>query len=107
MSLLKSVPQFYFETHLTFDPTNAECTYEEFANMAKEMGWKASKFEHDDVDDIVGMWFMSNRCDKTDMLKHEILGMIHGLSANGLECIRWKVEQTCADSKLGHKLEDL
>ena len=111
----------YYETHLTFDPKNAEVPYEDFARVAKEMGWKASKFEHDDVDGIEGMWFMSNRCDDPEKisvpdalggtqitnLKDEILGWIHGCSANGLECIRWKVERTVADSKLGHTLEDL
>jgi hypothetical protein len=119
MNLLDNHAQFYYETHLTFDPKNAEVSYEDFARTAREAGWKASKFEHDDVDGIEGMWFMSHRCDNPHEiivqenagvpsdLKNEIIGWIHGASCNGLDCVRWKVERTVADSKLGHRVEDL
>jgi cellobiose phosphorylase len=109
-------PQFYYEVHLTVDPKDTETSYEMFAWTAADSGWKASKFEHDDVDNTVGKWFMSNRYEVSSemlpsaqiyLIQQEIIGWVHGLSCNDMVVERWKIEQTLADSKLGHKLEDL
>jgi hypothetical protein len=51
--------QRYFEAHITCEPI------EEFRRIHGVMqpmtDWRVSKFEHDDVDEITGKWFLSSR----------------------------------------------
>src|SRR6187455_1929922 len=51
--------RLYYEVHITVEPKPLT-TYEEFVDNLPSM-WRASKFEHDDVDHIQGKWFLSGR----------------------------------------------
>lgn len=93
----------YFEAHITFMPDSVEMyrdkmSYAEFAEAMSELGWRASKFEHDDVDGIAGKWFVSARDASYAKLESEVRGMVHGLSASGT-VERYKIEETLLDSK--------
>lgn len=98
-----------YEAHITVEPgcDTVELTYEDFVARSDELGWKASKFEHDDVDGIAGKWFVSLRSNSRARIVLETQGMVHGLECSGFSVLRWKIEQTVADSKLGDTLEDL
>lgn len=98
----------YFEAHITFQPDISEmyrekASYELFAETMSELGWRASKFEHDDVDGIAGKWFVSFRSEHYSVIENEVRGMINGLSANGT-VERYKIEETLLDSKCGDVL---
>lgn len=101
----------YFEAHLTVEQADQADmfmpTFMDFAIRSKEIGWKASRFDHDDVDGAVGKWFLSFRADYRSDIINETKGMIHSLECSGLTVLRWKIEQTVADSKLGHSIEEL
>jgi hypothetical protein len=94
-----------YEAHITVQPS-AEHSYAEFAAALRELGWKPSMFEHDEVDDIAGKWFVSYASDDRDEIINEVKGMIHGLSCAGEEVLRWKIEQTLFDSKAGCGIEE-
>jgi hypothetical protein len=93
-----------YESHITVSPKEIEISYSQFSNRSSELGWKTSKFEHDDVDGIAGKWFLSYRSKSRETIITETAGMVHGLICSGFEVLRWKIEQTVADSKLGSEL---
>lgn len=100
---------FYHEAHITIQPSS-NADWENFVNISKELGWKASRFEEDHVDDANGLWFLSFRTEANERQEmiDEVIGMVHGLQfQEDLKCVRWKIEQTVADSKLGHELDHL
>lgn len=102
----------YYEAHLTVTPKSGQrwvgpvdMSYMDFADRSAEVGWKASMFEHDDVDDVAGKWFLSARNTDADAIINEVKGMVHGLTCSDYTVERWKIEWTLYDSKLGHDLE--
>lgn len=97
---------FGYEAHITVEPHD-EMPYGEFVESARELGWKASIFEADEVDHADGKWFLSCSSAARNTLINEVKGMVHGLSSSGFEVARWKIEATVADSKLGHELDHI
>jgi|SRR6185369_3326168 len=96
--------RLYYEAHITFEPAKSEgYTYENFASGMRALGWRASKFEHDDVDGIAGKWFVSARDKSYSRLKGRVVGMVNGLSYCG-KVMRYKIEETMLDSKEGDTL---
>lgn len=110
---LKNVPQegtrLYFEAHITVDPKPTEEMYRNknladygiFCNAAEILGWKCSKFDHDDVDNIVGMWFMSAKADTWDEIKELTQYAVESLEAAGWTVARAKIENAVWDTKYG------
>lgn len=96
-----------YEAHITVEPgcDTVELTYEEFVARSAESMWKASKFEHDDVDGIAGKWFLSASADNRDVIVMGVAGMVHGLECSGFTVLRWKIEETLYDSKAGDNLD--
>lgn len=102
-TVLPETIERYFEAHITTDP-HEEHTFEEFASMCTEFGWRASMFEHDDVDQIAGKWFASFRSTSHTAIVSEVRGMVYSLGQADTEVLRYKIEETLLDSKCGDKL---
>lgn len=102
--------RLYFEAHITVRPPSTEEQYrtkegwEQFADTSRELGWRASKFEVDEVDDATGLWFLSYRSEDRQTIENEVRGMVHGLSCSDFEVVRYKIEDTLLDSKSGDEL---
>lgn len=92
------------EMHITVEPDTSIVTYNEFVERSKELDWKASMFDHDDVDGIQGKWFLTNHAASYDAALNELKGMVHGLSCSGFEVTRAKVEHIVFDTKRGDTL---
>lgn len=103
----KGIARLYYEAHITVEvPDSAwqyaeKFGYEAFCVAAEGMGWKASKFEYDDVDNIAGMWFMSAKDNVRDNLKKDVYNTLEALEGFGLTVARWKIEKAILDSKYG------
>lgn len=96
-----------YEAHITVEPMQAEgFYYEDFADAIQSDGWRASKFDHDDVDGIAGKWFMSYASDDRLTICAETRNMVRRLKSQEFTVLRWKVEETLFDSKHGDQLED-
>lgn len=95
-----------YEAHITCEPSD-EYTYEEFVAAAKVWGWKASRFDHDDVDGIAGKWFCSYGSDDRDKIIAELQGLVHGMEAAGTPVIRAKLEETLFDTKHGDTIDKI
>lgn len=95
-----------YEAHITCEP-HSEYSFQEFVEAAKVWGWKASKFEHDDVDGIAGKWFLSHASDNRDAIMSEIQGMVHSLESADQTVLRAKLEETLFDTKDGDKVDEL
>lgn len=99
-----------YEMHLTLEPMDSadmyreKLSWEEFVKRSAELGWKASKFEHDDVDGIAGKWFLTSHADTEAGALSEIRGMAHGLSSSDFTVLRAKVEHVIFDTKAGDTL---
>lgn len=95
-----------YEMHITVEPgcDTVELSYEDFVQRSKELDWKASKFEHDDVDGIAGKWFISAHCATFDSAMNCIRSMVHGLECSGFSVLRAKVEHIVFDTKKGDVL---
>lgn len=94
-----------YEAHITVEPMVAESfSYEDFAAYVAEAGWRASKFEHDDVDGIAGKWFLSCAYDERDVICRRTTHSVEHLTKRGFTVLRWKIEETLFDSKHGDKL---
>lgn len=97
-----------YEAHITVEPMVAESfSYEDFAENVLRHRWRASKFDHDDVDGIAGKWFISYASDDRLTITTETRNMVRFLEAEGFTVLRWKVEETLFDSKHGDALEDV
>src|SRR4051812_37873706 len=56
-TLLPDTITRYFEAHITVEPIGE---FNAFHGVMLSMtDWRVSKFEHDDVDEITGKWFLS------------------------------------------------
>ena len=106
MARLGIVERLYCEIHLTVEPMVAESfSYEDFAEAASEDGhWKASKFEHDDVDNIEGKWFLTARADTQAEAMALLLAKVEELREHEFVVLRAKIEDTVFDTKHGDKL---
>lgn len=94
-----------YEAHITVEPHD-EFGYDTFARLS-DVGWRASKFEHDDVDGIAGKWFLSHASDNRDAIMTEVQGMAHGLACSGFTVLRTKLEETLFDTKDGDDLDNM
>lgn len=96
------VARLHYEAHITVAPLAAESfSYEDFAEGVKPFHWRASKFEHDDVDEIAGKWFLSAKSSHLDSIKWSVVCMITWLRERGFVIERWKIEDAVLDSKHG------
>lgn len=96
------------EAHITVEPgcDAVEITYEGFVDRSKEVGWRASMFDHDDVDGIAGKWFLTQNGTLGE-LRNGLPSMVHGLECSGFSVLRAKLEIIYFDTKLGGTWEDL
>lgn len=103
----------YLEAHITVEPFTEEIqaklgyTYDNFSIDAQKVGWKSSKFEHDDVDGIAGKWFMSARFDERIKACEDVSATCLTLVESGFKVLRWKIERTLYDSNLGDSLTQM
>ena len=98
--------RLYYEAHVTVEAGCPE-QWDVFASMVRGQGWRASKFDEDEVDDMSGKWFTSYR--ETDMQRMitEVARFRDQMRRSGLLVLRWKIEDTVLDSKHGDMLEML
>lgn len=104
-----SVTRLYFEAHITVDPKPTTEMYRNknladygvFCTAAEVLGWKCSKFDHDDVDGIAGMWFMSAKSERWDVIQVDVLNTVETLEAAGWTVTRAKIENAVWDTKYG------
>ena len=101
------------EAHITVEPrdfSNVDdafwIAYGDFVARSLELGWRASKFDHDDVDGIAGKWFLTRNGPRGD-IGQELIGMVHGLECSGFTVLRSKIELVLFDTKVGHELDSL
>jgi hypothetical protein len=100
----------YYEAHVTVDAPVAaqdEENWQEFKFLAGPLGWRASKFSEDEVDDYHGKWFLSARGEILEDVIMSVETVVVALSGYGYKVLRWKVEDTVLDSKHGDKLNAL
>lgn len=103
------VTRLYFEAHITVDPKPTEEMYRNknlrdysvFVTAAGHLGWKCSKFEHDDVDQIAGMWFMSYKTWDFQEMREAVTTAVETLEAAGWTVARAKIENAVWDTKYG------
>lgn len=95
-----------YEIHLTLTAGGGELTYEQFVQRSKELGWKASVFEHDDVDGIAGKWFLTTHASSEPQAIDLVKGMVHGLECSDFTVERSKIELIIFDTKRGDKLTE-
>lgn len=106
-----SVTRLYFEAHITVDSagsdkielyTNKQAgDYETFCKGMENIGWKCSKFDHDDVDGIAGMWFCSNKAEQFETIREAVLDAVNLLTSVGYKVLRAKIENAVWDTKYG------
>lgn len=104
------VARLYYEAHITVEPLEAESfSYSDFADAIAQdhKSWRASKFEHDDVDNIADKWFLSAKCNELDAIKWAVRTMLADLRSHGFVIERWKIEEAVLDSKHGDDEEKL
>jgi hypothetical protein len=89
--------------HVTVTPLD-ERLYGDFTSMANAFGWKTSKFDHDDVDDITGKWFMTSHADTEDEARSALSWCVETLAQYGLTVERHKIEHVIFDTKRGDTL---
>lgn len=106
MSSLYGVPDTASaEAHITVEPDcdTVEFTYEDFVDRSKEVGWRASMFDHDG---IAGKWFLTHSGTLGE-LRNGLPSMVHGLECSGFSVLRAKLEIIYFDTKLGGAWKDL
>lgn len=104
------VARLYYEAHITVEPLNAESfSYEDFVDAIAQdhKAWRASKFEHDDVDNIADKWFLSAKSTELVSIKWTVKSMLADLRLHGFTIDRWKIEEAVLDSKHGDGEEKL
>lgn len=97
-----------YEAHITVEPATGEgdVSFERFAEVVQQGGqWRASKFEHDDVDGMAGKWFMSYASDDRNNIFQVTQDTVAGLKDAGATVLRWKIEETLFDTKGNGALE--
>jgi hypothetical protein len=98
--------RLYYEAHITVE-AGTEDQWEGFARASRSVGWRASKFSEDEVDDMSGKWFLSYRHEILDVVKATIIGSVRGITSLGFQVLRYKIEDTLLDSKHGDTIEGL
>jgi hypothetical protein len=98
--------RLYYEAHITVEASD-KVTWYWFSTVARSFGWRASKFDEDEVDDMSGSWFLSFRGKDLHIVKQEVSHQLAILRQNGLQVLRWKIEDTVMDSKHGDVEEQL
>lgn len=104
------VARLYYEAHITVEPLDAESFgYSDFVDAIEQdhKNWRASKFEHDDVDNIADKWFLSAKSSHLDSMKWSVRTMLADLRSHGFVIERWKIEEAVLDSKHGDSEETL
>lgn len=91
----------YFEAHITVE---AGDDWDKFAENVRLNGWRASKFDEDEVDDMSGKWFMSMRSNSLAGIMRAMKNAIVGIEGLRYKVLRYKIEDTILDSKLGDSL---
>lgn len=105
-ALTPGYARLYYEAHITVAaPPRGD--YDTFVRKVTSEDWRASKFEHDDVDHIEGKWFLSAKAKAGHAIKAMVLGMLHELRSAGFTVERWKIEEAMLDSKYGDPEEAL
>lgn len=97
--------RLYYEAHITVEDSGVD--WPSFASAARRKGWRASRFSEDEVDDMSGKLFLSMRDQGLLHVTSCIDEEIRALEDAGLKVLRWKIEDTVADSKHGDRLEDV
>ena len=102
------IMELYFEAHITVKPPQSAVNqeveaelWEYFVKSAEEQGWKASKFDVDEVDHYDGAWFLSARSDSYEHLFRDMRYQKELLETAKYEFIRGKIENTLFDTKHG------
>lgn len=101
--------RLYFEAHITTRPpdvkvSEAKDMWDTFSRNAEVNGWRASRFDIDEVDHYDGAWFLSGRDQNYDLLMERMKRMGTLLQGSGFEFIRAKIENTLFDTKHGDEL---
>jgi hypothetical protein len=89
-----------YEIHVTVTPKDARL-YDDFKSMADAGGWKTSMFDHDDVDDIAGKWFITTHTEYETQAYDRMRGMVYFLQRTGFTVERSKIEHIVYDTKRG------
>jgi hypothetical protein len=97
----------HFELNITVEPCKGASPYESFQLDAYNLGWKTSKFDHDDVDDIAGKWFATRHAETKGGAKALMVLALDAFKKAGYTVSRWKIEKIVFDSKHGSSLDDL
>jgi hypothetical protein len=97
--------RLYYEAHVTVEDSGVD--WPEFAAAARHNGWRASRFSEDEVDDMSGKLFLSARDQDLATITGLIDKEVRELEDAGLRVLRWKIEDTVADSKHGDLLEEV
>lgn len=98
--------RLYCELHITCE---ANGNFDDFVKLVEGYSpdWRCSRFDEDLVDNYHGKWFCSSKCFTINNIIEMLKNTVRYLTANGVEVIRWKAEDTLFDSKYGDKLEDI
>jgi hypothetical protein len=99
--------RLYYEAHVTVEAGSEGDDWTIFASGARSRGWRASKFDEDEVDDMSGKWFLSFRDPELSRTKYHVRRCVEALESSGRTVLRWKIEDTVLDSKHGDTLEAL
>jgi len=91
--------RLYYEAHLTVEP--GEGSFDDFRDTFQSDNWRVSAFAEDDVDQIVGKWFITSRATSQAQMIKMVRDMRADLEANGLTVLRSKIEDTLLDTKHG------
>jgi hypothetical protein len=100
----------YYEAHITCNSARLpageinDLAWEVFCSVAKGGDWKPSRFDQDDVDGYHDKWFMSARDQDFNVMKERIKAILQKLYVEAFVVVRWKIEDTLLDSKLGDTL---
>lgn len=102
-------PRLYFEAHITVtppdkDPHVVDMIWDQFITDAMEQGWRASRFDVDEVDHYDGAWFLSTRGQDYDAILEDIRKQKKLLVDAGYLFVRAKIEDTLFDTKHGDSL---
>lgn len=94
--------RLYYEAHLTVEP--GQGSFDEFRQTYQSASWRVSTFSEDDVDNIVGKWFITSRAESQQQMIAMVRDMRADLEAAGLTVLRAKIEDTVLDTKHGDVL---
>lgn len=94
--------RLYYEAHLTVEPGPG--SFDAFRDTFQSHSWRVSSFAEDDVDQIVGKWFITSRAESQRQMVEMVRDMRADLEAAGHTVLRSKIEDTLLDTKHGDVL---